>query len=76
LLVVYFRNHIREAIADISGREIFPSAIYGLVEIPAKVNAQDVSLICLGAFLLCTVAALVPAFLAARTEPAVALRDQ
>lgn len=75
LLTVHYRNDIRAGIAAMTGREIFDSAIYGLVEIPAKVLPQDVAIICVGAFLLCTIAALVPAYLAARTEPAVALRD-
>jgi lipoprotein-releasing system permease protein len=75
LLVVQFRNVIRAGIARLTGREIFDSNIYGLIEIPAKVVPKDLGIICVGAFLLCTVAALVPAFLAARTEPAEALRD-
>ncbi len=75
LVVVFFRNDIRRVIADLTGREIFSQAIYGLAEIPAKVVPHDVAIICLGAFGLCTLAALVPAWLAGRTEPAVALRD-
>lgn len=75
LLVVHFRNDIRAGIAGLTGREIFNSQIYGLIEIPAKVWPQDVTIICAGAFVLCTLAALVPAWLAAKTEPAVALRD-
>ncbi|MEZ0386899.1 MAG: hypothetical protein ACAI34_07530, partial [Verrucomicrobium sp.] len=54
---------------------LFDAKIYGLIELPAKVLPSDVAIICGGAFVLCTVAALVPAFLAAKTEPAVALRD-
>lgn len=75
ILVVHFRNGIRGYIAKFTGREIFDSSIYGLIEIPARIVPSDVATICIGAFLLCTVAALVPAFIAARTEPAVALRD-
>jgi lipoprotein-releasing system permease protein len=75
MMVVHWRNQIRSGITWMTGREIFDSSIYGLIEIPAKVVGEDVSIICIGAFLLCTLAALVPAFLAARTEPAVALRD-
>lgn len=75
LLTVHYRNDIRAGIANVTGREIFDSSIYGLIEIPAKVLPQDVAIICIGAFVLCTIAALVPALLAARTEPAVALRD-
>lgn len=75
LIVVQFRNHIRSVIANLTGREIFAEAIYGIAEIPAKVVPHDLAIICIGAFILCTIAALVPAWLAARTEPAVALRD-
>lgn len=75
LIVVHFRNTIRQGIASMTGREIFDSSIYGVIEIPAKVVLHDVMFICSGAFILCTLAALVPAFIAARTEPAVALRD-
>ncbi len=75
LLVVYYRNNIRSIISKLTGQEIFNSKIYGLIEIPAKVVPHDVCIICIGAFILCTIAALVPAFIAARTEPAEALRD-
>lgn len=75
IVIVHYRNTIRQGIAFLTGREIFDSDIYGLVEIPAKIVPHDVVIICSGAFLLCTLAALVPAFIAARTEPAVALRD-
>lgn len=75
LTFLHYRNDIRAGIAELTGREVFDSRTYGLIEIPAKVIPYDVGVICAGAFLLCTVAALVPAFIAARTEPAVALRD-
>ena len=75
LLITWLRNDIRWAIAKLTGREIFSEAIYGLAKIPAKVVMADVNTICIGAFVLCTLASLVPAWLAARTEPAVALRD-
>jgi lipoprotein-releasing system permease protein len=75
LIVVFFRNDLRNGISMMTGRQIFDSSIYGVIEIPAKVVLQDVGIICSGAFLLCTLAALVPAFIAARTEPAIALRD-
>jgi lipoprotein-releasing system permease protein len=75
LLVTWLRNDIRSVISRLTGTEIFSEAIYGLAKIPAKVIPHDIIVISSGAFLLCTIAALVPAFLAARTEPAVALRD-
>ena len=74
-LVVIYRNVIRKGISELTGQEIFDSSIYGLIEIPAKIVSGDVAVICGGAFILCTLAALFPAYLAARIEPAVALRD-
>jgi lipoprotein-releasing system permease protein len=74
-LVVTFRNDIRRFIAEKFGHEIFDRDIYGFIEIPAKMDRTDLMIICVGAFLLCTLASLIPAFLAARTEPAEALRD-
>ena len=38
-------------------------------------GTSDVVLVCSISFVLCLVAAFVPAFLAARVDPAVALRD-
>ena len=46
LLTVHFRNDIRAGIAEVTGREIFDSAIYGLIEIPALVLPKDVAIIC------------------------------
>ena len=68
-------NSIRDFLNNHINLGLFDAKIYGLIELPAKVLPSDVAIICGGAFVLCTVAALVPAFLAAKTEPAVALRD-
>jgi lipoprotein-releasing system permease protein len=73
--VVIQRNNIRAGIKWLTGQEIFAQDIYGFVEIPAKIVGADITVICGGAFILCTLAALFPAYLAAKTEPAVALRD-
>jgi lipoprotein-releasing system permease protein len=74
-LITYFRNDIRRLISMATGHEIFNSKIYGPIEIPARILPMDLLTICGTAFVLCTAAALIPAFLAARTEPAKALRD-
>lgn len=75
VLITSNLNHIRDWLASVLNIQLFDQAIYGLVEVPSKVLPQDIAIICIGAFVLCTVAALVPAWLAARIEPAVALRD-
>ncbi len=68
-------NTIRDVLGALMGREMFDKAIYGISELPALVLPMDVTIICSGAFVLCSLAAIVPAWLAARTEPAQALRD-
>lgn len=74
-LVLAFRNQIRQGLADLTGRDIFPSDIYFLSEIPAHTEASDVIAICGVSIILCLIAALLPAWFAARVDPAVALRD-
>jgi len=74
LLLVHFRNPILDWLSDSFHLTIFPKDVYMLGELPAKVVPGDVVIISIGAFLICSVAALVPAYIAARLEPAVALR--
>lgn len=69
------RNKLRDLIADLTGRDIFPQDIYFLSQIPAHTDLGDLLTICATAVALCLLAALVPAWFAARVDPAVALRD-
>lgn len=73
--VLHYRNDLRQWIADATGRDFFPSDIYFLSSIPAHTNWSDLLSICAVAVVLCLLAALVPAYFAARVDPAVALRD-
>ncbi len=75
MTVLHFRNDLRDLIAQLTGRDFFPQDIYFLSEIPSKIQASDISSICGLAVLLCLIAALIPAWFAARVDPAVALRD-
>ena len=74
-LVLHYRNGIREILSKNLGVEIFPEEMYGVAEIPAQIIPSDITIICLGAFVLCTLAALPPAYMVARLDPAKALRD-
>jgi lipoprotein-releasing system permease protein len=74
-LVLFYRNDIRTWINNNFGRQIFDPAIYGLHEIPAELRGFDELLICAIAFILCTLAAVPPAWMVGRMEPARALRN-
>ena len=52
----------------------FPRSVYQFSEIPAQVIPSDVIRICVAAFIICSVAALIPAYFAARVDPVKALR--
>ena len=56
------------------GIVLFPKQVYGLGEIPYWTKPSDVALICVGAFVVCSLAALIPAYFAARLDPVKALR--
>ena len=75
LLVLHFRNDLRTWINDRFGHQIFDSSIYGLSEIPSDLRTLDEVAICSIAFVLCTLAAVPPAWMVGRMEPARALRN-
>jgi lipoprotein-releasing system permease protein len=75
LLVLWLRNDIREWIAELTASQVHAIEGVFLSEIPARVTMVDVALAAGGSLVLCLVAAFIPAWVAARLEPAVALRD-
>jgi lipoprotein-releasing system permease protein len=74
MIVVRWRNEFKEWLANTLGIEIFPPTIYQFSQIPAEVIPRDVAVICASAFVICALAALVPAWNAARLDPVKALR--
>ncbi len=74
-LVLHYRNTLRDFLAESMGLMIFPEEMYGVSEIPAQIVSGDIAIICVGAFVLCTLAALPPAYMVARLDPAKALRN-
>ena len=74
LLVVHFRDPIYELLKRV-GFDIFPADFHGIDGLPAHVNPQEVMIVGAGAFLLCVIAALIPAFLTSRRDPARCLRN-
>ena len=74
VLVIHFRNDILRIASQISGKELFPKSFYFFSELPAHIVPQDVALIIGASIILCTLGALLPAWRAARLDPAEALR--
>ncbi len=75
-LVLQYRNVLRDFMARFLHIEILPEAIYGITELPAQVVPAHILIISSGAFLLCTLAALPPAYFVARMDAARALRNE
>lgn len=72
--VVLLRNDFSNFLASVFGIEVFPRSIYQFSEIPAEIVPQDVAIICASAFIICSLAALLPAWVASRLDPVKALR--
>lgn len=72
--LVQYRNQVSQWLSGVLGIEIFPKSIYQFSEIPAEIVPADIAIICASAFLICTVAAVIPAWFAARMDPVKALR--
>lgn len=74
LLLIQFRNEFKFWLAKALHIEIFPASIYQFPEIPAKVQTNDVLIICVSSFVICSIAAFIPAYIAAKRDPVKALR--
>ena len=74
--ILHYRNPFRDWLSATLHIEVFPAGIYEFSGIPAEVIPRDIATICLGAFLICSLAALAPAYVAARLDPVKALRTE
>lgn len=53
----------------------FPKDYYGVEVLPHTINSLQIFIVCVGAFILCTFAAFVPAWIASRADAAKSLRN-
>jgi lipoprotein-releasing system permease protein len=74
MTLIRYRNEFSHWLASTLHIEIFPREVYQFSSIPAEVIPRDVAIICISAFFICSVAALIPAYFAARLDPVRALR--
>ncbi len=74
MTLIRYRNEFSGWLANTLGIEVFPRQVYQFSEIPAQVVPADVAIVCVGAFIICWIFALIPAYHAARLDPVKALR--
>jgi lipoprotein-releasing system permease protein len=74
MTLIRYRNEFSHWLASTFHIEVFPREVYQFSSIPAEVIPGDVAVICITAFFICSIAALIPAYFAARLDPVKALR--
>jgi len=74
MTLIRWRNEVSAWLSSALGVEIFPRSVYQFNEIPAEIVPSDVAMICICAFVICSLAALIPAWIASRLDPVRALR--
>lgn len=74
LLAIEYREGIMKVIRSF-GVDPFPAEFHGMSELPARIIPDQLVLICTVAIVLCSLAALVPALMAAFRDPAKSLRN-
>ncbi len=74
MALIRWRNEFRDFLSRTLNIPIFPRGIYQFSKIPAEVVPRDVAIICVSGFIICSIAALIPAYFAARLDPVKALR--
>ncbi len=75
VLMVSIRNDFLHFMRWVTGRQLFPQSIYSFAEIPALVLPHDLALICGVSLVMCLLAGVVPAWIAASMRPVEALRN-
>lgn len=75
-LAVHYRNGFLHLMRKLTGRELFPAAIYNFSDLPAAIVPGDLMVICGVSLVMCLLAGFVPAWIAASMKPVEALRHE
>lgn len=76
LLAIHYRNAFLFSMRRWTGVELFPEEIYVFQELPALVVPSDLAVICGVSLLMCLLAGVVPAWIAASLRPVEAMRHE
>jgi len=79
LLGITLAHHLEALVAGLErllGTQFLDARVYNMSDLPAYVEVMDVLKVCAVAFVLCALATIYPAWRAARTAPAEALRRE
>ncbi len=74
LVVLKYRNDLLHFLNDRCGMQLLPEELYHLAELPAHTMPGDVALVAGSVLVICTLAAVIPAWQAAKLDPVRALR--
>ena len=74
LVVLKYRNHLLRLLNDRFGMQLLPEELYHLAELPSHTLPGDVALVAVSVLAICTLAAVIPAWQAAKLDPVGALR--
>ena len=72
---IRFRNEFLHFMNRTFGLDLFPAELYQFQELPARIVAADVAIICGGSLVVCLLAGVLPAIRAAWLQPVQALRN-
>lgn len=76
MLAVTYRNEFLHFMNRLTGKDLFPPAIYIFDQLPALIVSRDIAMICGGSLIICILAGLIPAWSAGRLKPVEALRHE
>ena len=72
--VLKYRNNLLHFLNDRCGMQLLPEELYHLAELPSHTLPGDVALVAVSVLAICTLAAVIPAWQAAKLDPVGALR--
>ena len=74
LVVLKYRNDLLHLLNDRFGMQLLPEELYHLAELPSHTLPGDVAMVAVSVLVICTLAAVIPAWQAAKLDPVRALR--